>query len=342
MTASIPNLDPAPAPTPPAALRALNAAPATLRWRIRLLLLLVLAALLVLPFVPFSGSDFYINLLTKTMLVAVFAMSLDLLVGHTGLVSLGHAAYFGLGAYVTALTVPEYEAGNLWLTLLMAVGAAAAAALVIGFFVLRTRGIYFIMVTLAFAQMMFFLFHDTPLGRSTDGIYINLKPATGLDFFDLDKSTHFYWFALAVLLLVFFLFRRLMHSSFGTTLAGIRVNEHRMRFLGYPTFAYKLAAFTLAGAVAGLAGCLLAFHSGFVNPDILNWQQSGDALFMVILGGMGQFYGAAIGALLFAGMQEAFGLMTKHWHLLMGIVIVLLVFVAPRGVMGLLERRPHD
>ncbi len=321
-------------------LAAMQAAPgAALGWRIRVMLLLVLAALLT---VPFAGSDFYINLLTKTMLVAVFAMSLDLLVGHTGLVSLGHAAYFGLGAYVTALTVPEYEAGNLWLTLGLAVGAAAAAALVVGFFVLRTTGIYFIMVTLAFAQMMFFLFHDTPLGRSTDGVYINLKPATGLAFFDLDQSRHFYWFALAVLLLVYGFFRRLMRSSFGTTLAGIRVNEHRMRFLGYNTFAYKLAAFTLAGAVAGLAGCLLAFHSGFVNPDILNWQQSGDALFMVILGGMGQFYGAAIGALLFAAMQEAFGMMTKHWHLLMGVVIVLLVFVAPRGVSGLIGGKSHD
>lgn len=318
------------------------AAAAAMPLRIRCVLLLVLAVLLLVPFVPFSGSDFYINLLTRTMLVAVFAMSLDLLVGHTGLISLGHAAYFGLGAYVTALTVPEFEPGNLWLTLLLAVGAAAIAALVIGFFVLRTRGIYFIMVTLAFAQMMFFLFHDTPLGRGTDGIYINLKPATGFSFFDLDKSSHFYWLALAVLLLVFACLRRVMHSPFGTTLAGIRVNEHRMRFLGYNTFAYQLAAFTLAGALAGLAGCLLAFHSGFVNPDILNWQQSGDALFMVILGGMGQFYGAALGALLFAGMQEAFGLLTRHWHLLLGLVIVLLVFVAPRGVTGLIEGRRHD
>ncbi|MGB7481284.1 MAG: branched-chain amino acid ABC transporter permease [Burkholderiaceae bacterium] len=326
MTAFVTELERAPAP----------AARPAIGWRVRLVLLLALACLLAMPF---AGSDFYINLLTRTMLLAVFAMSLDLLVGHSGLVSLGHAAYFGLGAYVAALTVPEYEPGNLWTTLLLATAVAAAAALVVGFFVLRTTGIYFIMVTLAFAQMMFFLFHDTPLGRGTDGVYINVKPATGLGFLDLDRATHFYWLALAVLLLAFFLLRRLMHSSFGSALAGIRENEHRMRFLGYPTFAYKLAAFTLAGALAGLAGCLLAFHGGFVNPELLNWQQSGDALFMVILGGMGQFYGAALGAFLFAAMQEGFGLLTKHWHLLMGVVIVLLVLVAPRGVAGLLEGR---
>jgi len=305
-------------------------------WPLRLVLLVGLVALLAMPF---AGSDFYLNLLTRTMLLAVFAMSLDLLVGHTGLISLGHAAYFGLGAYVAALTVPEYEPGNLWLTLLLASAAAAAAALVVGFFVLRTSGIYFIMVTLAFAQMMFFLFHDTPLGRGTDGIYINVRPDSGLGFLDLERASHFYWLALAVLLAVFLLLRRLARSSFGSALAGIRENEHRMRFLGYPTFAYKLVAFTLAGALAGLAGCLLAFHGGFVNPELLNWQQSGNALFMVILGGMGQFYGAALGAFLFAAMQEGFGLLTKHWHLLMGVVIVLLVLAAPRGIAGLLEGR---
>lgn len=306
------------------------------------LTILLAAAVTALAIVPFAGSDFYVNLLTKTMLVAVFAMSLDLLVGHTGLVSLGHAAYFGLAAYVTALTVPQYEPANLWLTVGLSVAAAALAAVVVGFFVLRTTGIYFIMVTLAFAQMMSFLFHDTPLGRSTDGVYINVRPATGLAFLDLDKGTHFYWLAFGVMLTVFLFFRCIMRSSFGTTLAGIRVNEHRMRFLGYNTFAYKLAAFTLAGAVAGLAGSLLAFHSGFVSPDILSWQQSGDVLFMVILGGMGQFYGAAVGALLFAGMQETFGIVTRHWHLLMGLAIVFLIFVAPRGIIGLFDRRRND
>jgi branched-chain amino acid transport system permease protein len=311
----------------------------TMPLRVKILLIVLVAALAAVPFV---GSDFYINLLTKTMLLAVFAMSLDLLVGHTGLISLGHAAYFGLAAYVTALTVPQYEPVNLWLTLLLSVLVSAVAALFIGFFVLRTAGIYFIMVTLAFGQMMFFLFHDTPLGKSTDGIYINVKPATGLTFLDLDKGTHFYWLAFGMMLLVFLFFRRIMQSSFGTALSGIRINEHRMRFLGYNTFAYKLAAFTIAGAVAGLAGSLLAFHSGFVNPDILNWTQSGDVLFMVILGGMGQFYGAVVGALLFAGMQEAFGLMTRHWHLLMGMTIVVLVLMAPRGVVSLLDRRRND
>lgn len=311
----------------------------TMPLRIKIFLVVVVAALMAVPFI---GSDFYVNLLTKTMLLAVFAMSLDLLVGHTGLISMGHAAYFGLAAYVTALTVPQYEPANLWLILVLSVAAAALAALVIGFFVLRTAGIYFIMVTLAFGQMMFFLFHDTPLGKSTDGIYINVRPATGLTFLDLDKGTHFYWLAFGVMLLVFLFFRRIMRSSFGTVLAGIRINEHRMRFLGYNTFAYKLAAFTMAGAIAGLAGSLLAFHSGFVNPDILNWTQSGDVLFMVILGGMGQFYGAAVGALLFAGMQEAFGLMTRHWHLLMGMTIVFLVLAAPRGIIGWLDRRRDE
>jgi len=296
---------------------------------------------------PLVDSVFYTQLLTKVLIMAIFAMSLDLLVGYTGLVSFGHAAYFGLAGYALALMGPKYEAASLWWSLPAAMGACALFALFTGTLVLRTRGIFFIMVTLAFAQMLFFIFHDTKIGGGSDGIYIYMKPEMKLGDFvlaNLEKLEHFYWLVLALAAAAYLLLRRVLGSTFGRTLVGIKVNEHRMRALGFPVFRYQLASFVLSGALAGMAGYLAAVQYGFVNPEILSWHQSGAVLMMVILGGMGTLYGPVIGAFAFVLLQEVlsnqawFGPWAKHWQLAMGVFIMLVALYLPQGLAGLLQK----
>ena len=299
---------------------------------IQLLLVLALIALLVFPFV--SSNTFYTGMVAQMMIMAIFAMSLDLLQGVTGLVSLGHAAYFGLAGYALAFLTPAGAPISLWWTLPLAVLASGAAALVIGFFVVRTHGIYFIMVTMAFAQMVFYVFFDNRALGGSDGLYINFKPDAWL--FDLDDKRVFYYFTLACLVLVYALLRRLLWSPFGRALSGIRVNEHRMRAMGFGSFGYKLAAFAIAGALAGLAGYLWAAQSGYVNPELMGFHLSAHAIMMVILGGMGNFAGAILGAFAFEYLLHLFKDITKYWQLLMGSFIVVVVLFAPRGLLGLL------
>ncbi|HSV52324.1 MAG TPA: branched-chain amino acid ABC transporter permease [Burkholderiaceae bacterium] len=305
-----------------------------------------LAALVAFPFV---GTDFYAQMVARMMIMAIFAMSLDLLLGVTGLVSLGHAAFFGVAGYALAFLTPQGEPVSLWWTLPAAVAASGLAALVIGFFVVRTHGIYFIMVTMAFAQMVFYLFFDNKILGGSDGLYINFKPGAtvfGFSLFDLDNKLVFYYFTLACLIGVYAFLRRLLFSPFGRTLAGIRINEHRMRSMGFSTFGYKLSAFTLAGALAGLAGYLWGAQTGFMNPELMGFHMSAHAIMMVILGGMGNFAGAIVGAFAFEYLLHVFkDLPTigafkigKHWQLWMGLFIVAVVVFAPRGLLGLAEK----
>jgi branched-chain amino acid transport system permease protein len=306
---------------------------------------LVLCLMALVAF-PFAGSEFYMQMVTRMMILGIFAMSLDLLQGVTGLVSLGHAAYFGLAGYALAFLTPQGEPVSLWWTLPAAVAAAGLAALVIGFFVVRTHGIYFIMVTMAFAQMVFFLFFDNKALGGSDGLYINFKPSAaigGWTPFDLDSKLTMYYFTLVLMLLVYLFLRRLLWSPFGRALAGIRVNEHRMRAMGFGTFSHKLAAFTLAGALAGLAGYLWGIQTGYINPELMGFQMSAHTIMMVVLGGMGNFAGAIIGAFAFESLLFLFKDLPKlgavdlgkHWQLSMGIFIVLVVTFAPRGLLGL-------
>ncbi|MEO8738746.1 MAG: branched-chain amino acid ABC transporter permease [Casimicrobiaceae bacterium] len=301
------------------------------------LLALLMAAVLLALF-PLTAEKFYLQLVTKIMIVSIFVLSLDLLVGYTGLVSLGHAAYFGVAAYTLALAAPTSDPANFWLTLPLALGASALAALVIGALVVRTAGVYFIMVTLAFAQMVYFFFHDTRVAGGSDGIYVNVRPDTFVPGFDLSSDTHFYYMVLALLIGVYALLARLIRSPFGRALQGIRVNERRMRALGFATRRYKLAAFVLAGAIAGLAGYLAAAKEGYVNPEMLAWHQSGSALMMLILGGAGTLVGAVVGTFAYVLLQEWFSGLTKHWQLLMGVFIIGAVLLLPRGLASLPAR----
>ena len=310
--------------------------PAARRMRIAVAIVLALLALF-----PLAGATFYTELATKMMILAMFALSLDLLVGYTGLVSFGHAAFFGIGAYTLGLLTPKYEAASFWLTLPAAVAIAGLAALAVGAFVVRVKGIYFIMVTLAFAQMFYFVFHDTRFGRGSDGISMNFKPvATIAQFtpFDLANSTHLYYLVLAALVAVFFFLRRLLRSPLGRALQGIRSNEQRMRSLGFPVYRYKLASFGIAGALAGLAGYFSALQFGFVNPELLSWHQSGNVLLMLILGGLGTLHGAVAGAFAFVALQEIFSTLTTHWQLLLGGTIIALVLFLPGGLSSVVRR----
>ena len=318
--------------------------------RRRLAIALAVAALVLLALLPAFAEKFYVQLFTKILIMAIFAMSLDLLVGYTGLVSFGHAAFFGAAGYVLALVTPQYQAASLWLSLSLALAVSAALALVIGLFVLRTSGVYFIMVTLAFAQMLYFLFHDTRIAGGSDGIYIYVRPSPaigGWQPFSLENFVHYYYFVLAAAVAAFLLLRAVLASLFGRVILGIRVNEHRMRSLGYATFRYKLACFVLAGTLAGLAGYLASVQFGVVNPDMLGWHLSGAGLMMVILGGMGTLVGPAVGAatlllleLLFQSLPTVSGVnLGKHWQLLMGGFIVAVVLLLPNGLAGLRQGR---
>ena len=317
----------------------------TLPRSVQILMGLGLFALLAFPFV---GQDFYIQMVTRMMILAIFAMSLDLLQGITGLVSLGHAAYFGLAGYVLAFLSPADAPASWLITLPLALLGSALVALVIGFFVVRTQGIYFIMVTMAFAQMVYFLFFDNKVLGGSDGLYINVRPAGGgLDF---ENKQVLYFFTLACLVLTYFFLRRLLWSPFGRTLNGIRLNEHRTQALGYSSFHYKLTAFTLAGALAGMAGYLWAAQSGYVNPELMGFHMSAHAIMMVILGGMGNVAGALLGAFGFELFIHFFKDLPKvgefdlgkHWQLWMGSLIVLVVIIAPHGLMGLLRPKGAD
>jgi branched-chain amino acid transport system permease protein len=300
----------------------------------------VVGAFAALALYPLVAGNYGIDLATKIIVFAIFALSLELLVGGTGLVCFGHAAFFGIGAYATVLLSPAADAASIWWLLPACVLAAALYALAVGALSLRTKGVYFIMVTLAFAQMAYYVVHDTPLGGGTDGIYLNVKPFV-LSWIDLDRPLVLYAFALASLALVFVFLALVQRSRFGRALAGIRVNEQRMRATGFSTYPYKLAAFTLSGAIAGFAGFLFAVKDGFVNPELLSWHQSGAVLIMIILGGIGHLRGALIGAFAFVLLQELFkseaifGTFAKHWHLVLGLTIIASVALLPRGLVGL-------
>ena len=289
---------------------------------------------------PFFSGNFGVDLVSKIMIYAIFALSLELLVGGAGLVCFGQAAFFGIGAYMAVLLSPESEPASLLWLLPAAVLAAGLYALVVGSLSLRTKGVYFIMVTLAFAQMAYFVVHDTPLGGGSDGIYLNMKPGLG-SLIHLDSPVAMYFFTLACLVAVFVFLAVLLRSRFGRALAGIRVNEQRMRATGFSTYPYKLAAFTLSGAIAGLAGFLFAVKDGFVNPEMMSWHLSGAVLVMIILGGLGHLRGALIGAFAFALLQEffkseaIFGDFAKHWHLGLGLVIIAAVAFLPHGLVDL-------
>ncbi|EHN67553.1 branched-chain amino acid ABC transporter permease [Comamonas testosteroni] len=298
------------------------------------------AAVLLAAAQPF-WSAYLSDLVVKIMILSIFALSLHILVGGAGLVSLGHAAYFGLGAYA-AVKAAGQDGSNFLIMLGAAVGVSGLYALVVGALSLRTKGVYFIMVTLAFAQLAFFVVHDVGYFGGSDGIYLMQRPAIGA--LDMESSTTQYYVVLAALVLVYAFIAMLRHSRFGHALAGIRVNEQRMRAAGFTTYGYKLAGFVIAGALAGLAGFLLAARDAVVNPELLAWHHSGEVLLMLILGGVGSLRGAVLGTITFVLLKELLsthaivGNAADHWQLTLGLAIIALVALLPKGLVGINDK----
>ena len=295
----------------------------------------------VLTLLPLAIPEFYTGLVTSGLIAAMLALSLQLLVGCTGLVSLGHAAFYGLGAYTVYAITPVDHALSLILTLPAAAAVAGLAALLVGALSLRTRGFFFLMVTLAFGQMVFFIFHNTKLGGGADGAYL-MRPTLSLFDWQLaltrrQRPLAYYYLSLSLLLAMYLGLRLLLRSLFGRVLVGIRVNEPRMLALGFNTYRYKLAAFAIAGLLAGIAGHMYAMKEGFVNPELVGWHRSAEALLMILLGGLATLSGPIIGALAYTAIGEVAQLITERKLLVEGLVILLVVLSLPKGLSGALS-----
>ena len=289
---------------------------------------------------PMVAPPYYVELGTTAVIAAMLALSLQLLVGCTGLVSLGHGAFYGLAAYAVYLITPANTSLGIWLTLPAAMLAAGFAALVVGALSLRTKGFFFLMVTLAFGQMIFFIFHDTKIGGGTDGAYL-AKPVLSAFGYELSlprrqRPLVAYYVALTLLVAMYAGLAYLLRTLFGRVLEGIRVNEHRMQALGFNTYRYKLAAFVLAGMLAGVAGHMWAMHRGFVNPELVGWHRSAEALLMILLGGLTTLHGPIIGALCYVGLLREFAslLVPERTLLVEGLVILAIVLALPQGLTG--------
>ena len=302
-------------------------------WLLPALLLVAAVAL------PFLVPTYYVQFAAKVLIMGILAMALNLVVGFGGLVSMCHAAFFGLAGYVLAIVTPKYDPTSFWTSFPLAVGASAFAALIIGALVLRTRGVYFIMVTLAFGEMLFFLFHDTKIAGGSDGAFINTKPDVMIGsatLLNLDKPLIFYFTVLAFTVATVALLTMLVSSPFGHALQAARDNERRARSLGFPIFRLRLTAFVISGAIAGIAGYLAAAQYGYVAPQMLGWHVSATVLVMVLIGGLRSVAGPLAGALVLLGLEEVLKSSTEYWKLIEGLVVIGIVLMLPDGIRHLL------
>lgn len=298
---------------------------------------ILLVALLVLPF---ASTSFIVTIVTEILIFGIFAMSLDLLIGYTGLVSFGHAAFFGIGAYATGY-LAQTISPNLLIDLPVALLLTAATSLVIGFFSIRVSGVYFLMLTLAFSQMVYAIaFRWTDVTGGSNGLSGIPRPVIELLSLQLlfEDATARYFLVLAFFMLSYAVLRWIVRSQFGHVLIGIRENETRLRAIGYDTERFKLMAFVIAGTCAGVAGALYAGFNRFVSPNEIYWTASGQVLIMVIIGGAGTLVGPALGAALILALQNLVSSSTERWPTIMGLVFILFVFAARRGVLGLVQQ----
>ncbi|MFV2032129.1 MAG: branched-chain amino acid ABC transporter permease [Gammaproteobacteria bacterium] len=311
--------------------------------------------MLLLPPVSQALDESYlISTMSRVLIFAMAAISLDLIVGYGAMISFGHAAFVGLGAYVAAILSFHLNDGSglfglaigyqgteqLLPILLIAMLLAALVALVTGMISLRTYGIHFIMITLAFAQMLFFLFVSLDYYGGADGL--PMLSRNQVPFIDTGNDSVFYYLSLAFLVAFVVLGRRLVHSHFGRVLQGCKHNEKRMRALGFNTYWYRLTAYVIAAMGAAIAGVLLANKTEFVDPGLFSWQLSGELLVMIILGGLGSIYGAVIGAVAYLLLEQVLSAYTEHWMVILGPVLITVVIFARHGIYGVLQKRWGD
>ena len=297
--------------------------------------LLIFLALLP-AYIAMGGNNFVLILFTRILVLALAATSLILILGYGGMVSFGHAVYLGIGGYVVGILAKEgVNAGIVQWPLALLV--SALFSLVIGALSLRTRGVYFIMITLAFSQMLYYVAVSLDRYGADDGLTIYRRSQFGL--LNLSNKIVFYYVCLALLLGVIFLVARLVNSRFGMVIRGATSNERRMRAIGFPVFRYRLVCFVIAGTLCGLAGVLLANHTDFVSPAMMHWTRSGDLIVMVVLGGMGSGFGPLIGAVVLLVLEEALSGITEYWQIILGPLLLLIVLFARGGIVGMLRPR---
>jgi branched-chain amino acid transport system permease protein len=308
----------------------------------------VLALLIALPLMAnAAGYPAATSLATRALIYGIAAASLNLVLGYGGMVSFGHAAFFGLGGYVVGILYQHYSQSDLFLglvpgtnqlllTLPVTLLVCAMAAALIGALSLRTGGVQFIMITLAFAQMLFFLFVSLKAYGGDDGLII--RRANELPGLDMRNKQVFYYVCLAITVIFFFLLSRLVDSRFGNVLVGLRQSERRMAALGLPAYRYKLAAFVISGMGAGLAGCLMANFARFVSPDMMHWSKSGELMVMVVLGGVGTLFGPPIGAAAYTVLESVLTSWTEYWQLGLGFILLFVVLYTNGGLEALLSR----
>ncbi len=295
----------------------------------------ILAVLAVVPgYATLTGDGFALTLFTRVVILAIAALSLNLIMGFGGMVSFGHAAYLGIGGYAVGILAKEgIDSG--FLQWPVAVGAAALYALVVGALSLRTRGVYFIMITLAFAQMIYYVAIGLDRYGGDDGLTIYHRSRFGTTL-DLNDRTVFYYLCLVLLLVSIFLVWRIVNSRFGMVIQGARSIERRMRAIGFPTFRYRLICFVIAGAMCGLAGALLANHTNFISPAMMHWTRSGDLIVMVVLGGMQAMFGPLIGAMTFLVLEEGLSRLTDYSNLILGPLLLIVAISIQGGIDGLI------
>ena len=305
-----------------------------------LTVIVLLAALALLPvYVEFTGNRFLLTLFTRIIILAMAAVSLNLILGYGGMMSFGHAVYLGIGGYSVGMLAHEgiYSGFVQWP---VALAASALFALVIGALSLRTRGVYFIMITLAFAQMAYYVVAGLARYGGDDGLTI-YKRSQFFEPINLSNKTQFYYICLALLYASIYLVWRIVNSRFGMVIQGSRSNDTRMRAIGFPTFRYKLTCFVIAGILCGLSGVLLANHTDFVSPAMMYWTRSGDLIIMVVLGGMGSVIGPVFGAIMLLVLEETLSGFTEYWQIILGPLLLLVVLFARGGIDGLLGKVRH-
>jgi len=310
----------------------------TASWAARLLPWALLLALALFPLVaPIFDLDYYVGFMRHLLIVAIAASSLNFILGYGGMAALGHAGFIGVGAY-TVVALVDAGLTSAWGAWAAACVISAVFAAAIGAVSLRTRGVYFLMITLAFAQMLYYLAVSLSAYGGDDGygLHTPLKLGMGLD----GAHVHiFYWVVLAIAALLFAFLNRVAVSRFGYALRGIRDNETRMEALGYPVYQIQFTAFIAAGAMAGLAGALLASHNQFVSPSLMHWTESAKLLVMVVIGGLGQRWGGPLGVAIWLTLTEALKLYTEYWRWPLGLLLILIVFFAPKGIATLFDSR---
>ncbi|MEA2941491.1 MAG: branched-chain amino acid transport system permease protein [Bradyrhizobium sp.] len=298
---------------------------------------LTIAGLLLLPlYSQVTGNIFVLTLFTRIVIFALAAASLNLIMGYGGMMSFGHAAYLGIGGYAVGILAHE-GIGSGFIQWPVALAASALFALVIGALSLRTRGVYFIMITLAFAQMAYYVASGLSRYGGDDGLTVYKRSDFG-GLINLSSRVQFYYLCLGCLFGGIYLIWRIVNSRFGMVVRGVRSNEQRMQAIGFPANRYRLVCFVISGTICGLAGALLANNTDFVSPAAMYWTRSGDLMVMVVLGGMGSLFGPMIGAIVFLVLEEFLSQITEYWALIMGPLLLLIVLFGRGGIMGLLGR----